>query len=268
MVRVIIASIIFTALAVAIGYTFAPLGGVWVGSNFINFKAYGINLPDARFRDEVPEAPVIAVSREGVFFQGRLIETYHGALTAPFFVVDALYYELYEISNVDGHPITLPEEKSYVDREIVILADEGVGYDTLMRILWTSARAGFTKPYLATLDRRTVSVTAIPIFKEWFFDSINQDRLYISVIVEEDGFRVAGAGRIFPFVRKAGSDYDYNTLESLLTRISSEYPERPNDLGFIFPYDMGYGEIIRFLELALSSGLEPERVSMSQEIRP
>jgi hypothetical protein len=216
----------------------------------------------------VPEAPVIAVSREGVFFRGTLIETYEGALTAPRYVVDALYYKLYEISHVDAQPIVLPEEKWYPDREIVILADEEVGFDMLMRILWTSGRAGFTKPYLAALDRHTERVTAIPIFMPWFF-GCNGMGWSISVIVAEDGFRVAGAGAILPLVHKAGGDYDYNTLENLLTRMKGKYAEllygeRLSELFFIFPDDMGYGEIIRFLELTLDMGLELERITISQ----
>jgi len=249
-------------LAVAIGYTFAPLGGVWVGSNFINLKACGINLPDARFRDEVPEAPVIAVSREGVFFRGTLIETYEGALTAPSIDVDALYYKLYEISHFNAQPIDLLEEKRYPDREIVILADEEVGYDMLKWILWTSGRAGLTKPYLAALDRHTGRVTAIPIFMPCFFGWTNELRCDMCVIVEEDGFLVSGTGTILRFVHKAGGDYDYNTLENLLKRISGKYPELRNELYFIFPDDMSYGEIIRFLELTLDMGLEPERITI------
>ena len=102
----------------------------------------------------------------------------------------------------------------------------------------------------------------------WFFDLSYQGELYVSVLVEEEGFRIGGVGKILPFVRKVGSDYDYNTLENLLTLIKDEYPERRKDLTFIFPDDLSYGEIAEFIRLGISTGLEPERISMAQHIKP
>ena len=260
--RAIIVGIITAAVAVAILYPLTPRGGVLPGPYYL---AVRVDLPEARYFAELPAAPVLVLSEEGVFFDGEYILP----LDEANLDTDWCNQKFRRLSRERGGREEAPRDPSapavkYL--EIIIQADEGVKFKALKWAIWNSATNGFAKPYLAARDPESNYVKGAPIIVPWFTYFRYDDLLILSVLVEEEGFWVSAPPAIRPFAHKKGNEYDYCFLEATLKDVKKNYGWRCNNVCLDVENEVVYGDVIRFLDLIIGSGFEARDISLAGTI--
>jgi hypothetical protein len=262
MLRPIIAGVILAALAFAILYPLTPRGGVRRGPDFL---AVRIDLPEARYFGQLPAAPVLVLSEEGVFFDGEYVLP----LDEANLDTNWCNQKFRRLSREWGGREEAPRDRSapavkYL--EIIIQADEGVDFEALKWAMWTSATNGFAKPYLAAWDPESKCVKGAPIIVPCFTYFRHRDLLILSILVEEEGFRVSRPGALLPFTGKKGNEYDYRFLETTLKDVKKNHGRRCNNVCLDVTNEVVYGDVIRFLDIIIGSGFEPRDISLAGAI--